>query len=77
MHQNDLSTNSPAVPASGPAIERLVYNAKEACVALNVSQVTLGRLEKRGLLRRVQGIRHLMFSVEELKRFLKAQTAGA
>lgn len=50
-------------------VERIAYNAAEACKALGVSSVTLWRLEKRGLLKPIPGLRHRLYSVESLRRF--------
>lgn len=51
------------------AVERIAYNAAEACKALGVSSVTLWRLEKRGVLKPIPGLRHRLYSVESLRRF--------
>ena len=62
------------IPPS-PVIDRLALNKREACISLGVSQVTLYRLEKRGLIHSIPGIRHKLYSVEVLKRF--ASRVGA
>jgi hypothetical protein len=51
-------------------IERLAYTKEELCASLSLSPVTLWRLEKRGLIHSVAGIRHKLYSVAEVKRFL-------
>ena len=51
-------------------IERLAYTKKELLVSLSLSPVTLWRLEKRGLIHPIAGIRHKIYSVAEVKRFL-------
>ena len=51
-------------------IERLVYTKDELCTSLSLSPVTLWRLEKRGLIHAVAGIRHKIYSVAEVKRLL-------
>lgn len=56
-------------PAALP-VERLAFSSRELCAAIGVSPVTLWRLEKRGLLRPVQGIRHKLYAVAEVKRFI-------
>ena len=63
-------------------IERLTYSTREACTALGVSPVTLWRLEKRGLLRPVAGLRTKLWPITELKAFVEGRparriTAGA
>lgn len=44
---------------------------KEAAAYLGLSQVTVRRLVNRGLLKRNLAVRHLLFSVKELNRFLE------
>ena len=51
-------------------IERLAYTKEELCTSLSLSPITLWRLEKRGLIHAVTGIRHKLYSVAEVKRFL-------
>ena len=51
-------------------IERLAYSKKEACAALGISPVSLWRLEKRGLLMPLPQLRHKLYSVEALKKFV-------
>ena len=53
-----------------PKIERLTYTKRELCAALRLSPVSIYRLEVRGLLRPIPGIRHKLFSVAEVTRFL-------
>ena len=63
--------NAPATHAEAPQqIERLVYTKDELCTSLSLSPITLWRLEKRGLIHAVTGIRHKLYSVAEVKRFL-------
>ena len=63
--------NAPATHAEAPPhIERLAYTKDELTKALSLSPVTLWRLEKRGLIHAVTGIRHKLYSVSEVKRFL-------
>jgi len=47
---------------------------KEAAKYLSVSQQTLRRLVERGLIRPNRALRHLLFSVKELDRFLEDYT---
>ncbi len=51
-------------------IERLAYTKEELCSSLSLSPITLWRLEKRGLIHPIAGIRHKLYSVSEVKRFL-------
>lgn len=51
------------------AVERLAYTADEVCIALDISRTSLWRLEKRGLLKPVPGLRVKRYSVEAVKRF--------
>ncbi len=51
-------------------IERLAYTKDELCISLSLSPITLWRLKKRGLIHAVAGIRHKLYSVAEVKRFL-------
>ena len=51
-------------------IERLAYTKYELCASLSLSPITLWRLEKRGLIHPIAGIRHKLYSVAEVKRFL-------
>lgn len=63
--------NAPTTHAETPQhIERLAYTKDELTKALSLSPVTLWRLEKRGLIHAVTGIRHKLYSVAEVKRFL-------
>lgn len=50
--------------------ERLAYTKRELVDLLGVSPVSIYRLELRGLLRPIPGIRHKLFSVAEVQRFL-------
>ncbi len=63
--------NDPTTHAEAPQhIERLAYTKDELCTSLSLSPITLWRLEKRGLIHAVAGIRHKLYSVAEVKRFL-------
>lgn len=55
---------------SPSAAKELALPAKEVCRRLNISYVTLYRLRARGLLCPVPGIRHLIYSVAAVERFL-------
>ena len=63
--------NTPATHAEAPQqIERLVYTKTELTKALGLSSITIYRLEQRGLLHPVQGVRHKLFTIAEVNRFL-------
>ena len=55
-------------------LERLAFNAEETAQALNVSLVTLWRLEKRGLLKPSRALRTPRWSRTEIERFLEQTT---
>lgn len=58
-----------------PNVERLTYTKREACIAIGVSEVTLWRLEKKGLLSPIPGLRHKLYSVAALRRFAERGVA--
>jgi hypothetical protein len=52
--------------------DRGAYKLKEACEYLGgISQVSLGKLIARGLIRRHPALRHIVIARAELDRFLK------
>jgi predicted DNA-binding protein (UPF0251 family) len=53
-------------------ILRLALSSEEAAAALDISLVTLWRLEKRGLLKPSRALRTPRWSVAEIERFLEA-----
>ena len=59
---------------TAPPVEKLAYSTQELCAALGLSDVTLWRLAKRGLLNPVPGIRHRLYSRVEVERFLAGKT---
>lgn len=63
--------NNKILDESTDRSEKLVYTAAEVKGILGVSGVTLWRLEKRGLLRAVTGIRHKLYSKNALLAFLE------
>ena len=63
-----MTTTETPAPAN---IERLAFNAEETAQALNVSLVTLWRLEKRGLLKPSRALRTPRWSRTEIERFLE------
>jgi predicted site-specific integrase-resolvase len=65
--------NTPANVELRPAVvERLAFNAEETAQALDISLVTLWRLEKRGLLKPSRALRTPRWSRTEIERFLEA-----
>ena len=72
MTTNQTQGILPAATHSEAAlqIERLAYTKDELTKALSLSPITLWRLEKRGLIHSIAGIRHKLYSVAEVKRFL-------
>jgi predicted site-specific integrase-resolvase len=55
---------------------RLALTAKETAQALGISNVTLWRLQKRGLIRPCRALRTPLFSLSEIERFLR-ESSGA
>lgn len=66
-----MSTPSDGVPDSRwPVIERLAFTPDEIREVIpGLSDTTLWRLEKRGLIKRVPGIRNRLYSVESVRAF--------
>lgn len=50
-------------------VEKLLYSREEVKIALGLSESTLWRLEKRGLLKALPGIRHKLYPVAAVRRF--------
>uniref|UniRef100_UPI00404A0AC1 hypothetical protein n=1 Tax=Cephaloticoccus sp. TaxID=1985742 RepID=UPI00404A0AC1 len=57
-------------PASPDGVLRLTYTKRELCAALHLSPVTLWRLEQRGVLMPLRGLRHKIYPVSVVERFL-------
>lgn len=53
-----------------PLRERWTYTSAEVCSALQISKVTLWRLEKRGLLTPIPHLRHKRYFVGSVQSFL-------
>lgn len=51
-------------------VPRFTYTKAELAKALGLSSITIYRLEQRGLLHPVQGIRHKLFTIAEVDAFL-------
>lgn len=59
-------------PAPKPSMARLAVDTNEACYMLGgVNRVTLFRLEKRGLLKPIRHLRHKLWPVTQLKKFVE------
>jgi hypothetical protein len=71
--QSTIGTNpNQEKPASKPSMARLAVDTKEACYMLGgVNRVTLFRLEKRGLLKPIPHLRHKLWPVSMLKKFVE------
>jgi hypothetical protein len=65
---NPLPTEN--IQSPGVQVSRLAYTKAELCQALRVSPVTLWRLEQRGLLVPIPGIRHKLYPIAAVERFL-------
>lgn len=52
---------------------KLSYTAKELCAELSLSRDTIYKLEISGRLKSVPGIRHKIFSRDEVARFLNGE----
>jgi predicted site-specific integrase-resolvase len=70
-----LGMDIPSNAGAQAPIERLTFNSREACQALGVSSTTLWRLEKRGLISSVAGIRTKLYPVAVLRRFVEKGAA--
>lgn len=52
------------------SVPKLALKLKDTADAMSVSQITVRRFVDRGLLRPVRAGRHLLFTVDEIRRFL-------
>lgn len=62
--------NHSAALATHPTHPKLTFTGKELNELLHISSVTRWRLEKRGLLMPVPGLRHKLYSIKEVEAFL-------
>lgn len=58
------------------APDLLVYTADQVCTVLQISKVTLWRLERRGLIRPLPQLRHRRYAVEAVRRFSAGEPLG-
>jgi len=84
----DLVAPAPlTVPAPAPitpqlaklpkeAAARLAYTVKQLCSELSLSPATIYRLDSRGLLKSVPGIRTKLYSRTEVEKFLAGKQGG-
>ena len=77
------STPPPASPSpdrvengSTTRKDRLAYTLKELAAELGLSRVTIYRLEMRGLIKSVPGIRHKLYSRTQVEHFLAGKHPG-
>jgi hypothetical protein len=68
-------TTDKSQEATSPAVERLTYRSREAATALGISMTTLWRLDKRGDLKPIPGLRHRLYSIKALQRFAERGVA--
>ena len=64
----DCAMNTNAI-ASGGHVEVLTYTSEQTCAALQISPVTLWRLEKRGLLVALPHLRHKRYPADAVRSF--------
>jgi excisionase family DNA binding protein len=57
-----------------PAVPKLAYTVEEAALALAISNISVYRLLKRGLLKSSTAFRHRIIPASELHRFLSDTT---
>ncbi|MFA6288084.1 MAG: hypothetical protein WC661_11930 [Opitutaceae bacterium] len=75
--ENQRYTMITNIPAPSHAVEKLAYHGGEVETLLGISAVTRWRLEKKGLLRAVPGIKHKLYSRRMIEEFLEGRTGGA
>jgi predicted DNA-binding transcriptional regulator AlpA len=59
-----------------PIIKRLAYNVDELMAVTGLSRTTIWRLEQRGLLRSVPGIRSKLYTDKSIEEFLNGTAKG-
>ena len=63
--------NTPIIPQASVSVQRGALKLKEAAEYLGgISQITVRRLVDRGLIKPNRATRHLLFSIDELNKFL-------
>jgi hypothetical protein len=66
----EAAASSPQPDATKTLSPKLAFTLKELCAELSISKVTVYRLEIRGLIKPVPGIRHKLYSRVDVERFL-------
>jgi len=70
---------APAAQASASRtvapLERLTLSKEQVLLVVGIGNTTLWRLEQRGLLRPMRGLRHKLYSVAEIRRYIAEATA--
>lgn len=62
--------------APGQVLEKMAYTGEEFCKLTGLSPLTRWRLEKRGLLKAVPGIRNKLYSRKAIEAFLDGKEAA-
>ena len=70
VHTFPTHSETPSVSSSNLSVARIVYSKAELCEVLQISPVSAWRLEKRGLLMPVPGLRHKIYARAAVDRFL-------
>lgn len=68
---NATATKQQNKATIAPAIPRTAFSMAETAESLGVSYQTVYRLNKRGLLRSSGGLRHKLFALCEIERYLR------
>lgn len=58
------------------AVDLLAYTADQVCAALQISKVTLWRLERRGLICALPHLRHKRYAAHVIAAFVCQQSPG-
>jgi len=68
------STAAALLPAAAQGSRKLAYSNKEVAGILGISNTTLWRLRALGLIQPIPGLRRIVFSHNEVERFLNTST---
>jgi len=69
-----ITKNKPTDKAK-PTLQKLAYTREEAAQVLGVCPMTISRLTEKGQLRPNRATRRPLYSLDELTRFLRDETA--
>lgn len=72
---NDKPTPVSSEPKDLLMLRRLAFSVRETAEMLGISEKTVRRLIRRGLLRPSRALRHLLIPKKEIERFLEQTTA--